>query len=82
MLQKTEMTLAQMNINEKGTVVEVNGGDGIARRLEAMGIRLGQHITKMSSMPMRGPVTIKVDGSQIAIGFGMADNIWVKLDNS
>ncbi|MDD5093740.1 MAG: FeoA family protein [Dehalococcoidia bacterium] len=82
MLRKTQMTLTQMNTKEKGTVVEINGGGGMARRLEAMGIRPGQLITKMSAMPMRGPVTIKVNGSRLAIGFGMADKIWVELDNS
>lgn len=51
-------------------------------RLEAMGIRPGKRITKVSSMFGHGPVTISVDSMQIAIGFGMADKIIVELDEA
>ena len=47
-------------------------------RLNALGIRPGQRITKVSSTPMRGPVTIKIGNAQVAIGFGMANKIIVE----
>ncbi|MFC1994500.1 FeoA family protein [Chloroflexota bacterium] len=43
-----------------------------------MGIIPGKRITKVSSMFMRGPVTIQIHNSQVAIGFGMADKIVVE----
>jgi ferrous iron transport protein A len=47
-----------------------------------MGIRPGRKITKVGSMLFRGPVTLKIDHTQIAIGFGMANKIVVEVDNS
>ncbi len=56
-------------------MVEVAGGRGLAGRLDALGIRPGKQITKISSEIMRGPVVVQVDRSEIAIGFGMARHI-------
>ncbi|GAG67641.1 unnamed protein product [marine sediment metagenome] len=52
----------------------------MVNRLNALGIMPGKRITKISTMFMRGPVTIEVDRVQVAIGFGMANRIIVKLD--
>ncbi|MBM3154522.1 MAG: ferrous iron transport protein A [Chloroflexi bacterium] len=70
-----------MEAGQSGAVIEILGGHGLVRRLEAMGIRPGKKITKVSSTFLRGPVTFKVDHTQIAIGFGMANKIVVEVDN-
>ena len=75
-----QITLTQMQIGQSGVVVQIQGGHGLANRLNSLGIRLGKRITKLSSMIMRGPVTIEVDRAQVAIGFGMANSIIVELD--
>ncbi|KPL14272.1 iron transporter FeoA [candidate division WOR_3 bacterium SM1_77] len=67
-----------MHAGETGKVVEVNGGHGFKKRLEAMGIRPGMKITKISGQIMRGPVIVKVGTAQIAIGFGMARRVVVE----
>lgn len=82
MLQKRLLTLPQMEAGQTGTVVQVLGGLGLTRRLEALGIRPGKKVTKISSMLFRGPVTIRVDTAQVAIGFGMANRILVEVDTS
>jgi len=65
---------------ESSVVVQIQGGHGMVNRLSALGVRPGKRITKVSSMLMRGPVTIKVDRSQVAIGFRMAMGIIVEPD--
>jgi len=75
-----QVTLARMRARQSGIVVQIQGGHGVVSRLGALGIRLGKRITKVSSMFMRGPVTIKVDRAQVAIGFGMANKIIVEPD--
>jgi len=75
-----QITLAQMQSGQHGTVVQIKGGHGLVNRLSTLGIRPGRRITKLSSMLMRGPVTIQVDRAQVAIGFGMARKITVELD--
>ncbi len=72
-------TLARMQPGESGVVAQFRGGRGKAKRLNALGIVPGKRVTKVSSMLMRGPVTIEVDRVQVAIGFGMANRLIVDL---
>lgn len=71
-------SLVEMSSGQSGSVVAVAGGRGLAGRLEALGIRPGKRITKVSSEFMRGPVVVQVDRTEIAIGFGMARHIAVR----
>ncbi len=80
MPDKKQIALAQVRAGQTGTVVQIQGGHGLVSRLSALGIRPGKKITKISSMLMRGPITIQVDRAQVAIGFGMAKKILVELD--
>ena len=80
MPEAKQITLTQMQTGQSGLVVQIQGGHGLVNRLGALGIRPGRRITKLSSMLMRGPVTIQVDRAQVAIGFGMARKITVELD--
>ncbi len=72
--------LTEMSSGQSGMVVELRGGTGLIRRLEAMGIRIGYRIRKISSQFMRGPITIKVGQVSLALGYGMAGKVMVKLD--
>ena len=80
MNSKRLLSVREMEPGETGTVVQILGGHGLVRRLESLGIRPGKRLTKVSSMFLRGPVTVQVDSTQLAIGFGMANKIIVKLD--
>ncbi len=73
--------LTQMKPGEKANVADIRGGHGMVRRLEALGIRPGVTITKVSAQFMRGPVIIRVGNTQIAIGFGMARHVLVETTN-
>ena len=77
-----QVPLSQMQAGQSGIVVQIQGGRGLISRLSALGIRPGQRITKVSSMFMRGPVTIQVGNAQVAIGFGMANRIIMELGES
>ena len=74
------LDLTQLQEGKSGVVVEIQGGHGLIRRLESLGIRAGKKITKGSSQLMRGPVTVRIDNSQVAIGFGMARKILVEIE--
>jgi len=80
MTMTKQVTLRQMDAGQRGTVLRVDGGMGLMSRLSAMGIRPGKKITKISSMLMRGPVTVQVGNTRLAIGFGMASRILVELE--
>lgn len=79
-MSKVQITLAQMEAGQAGIIVQILGGHGLTQRLEALGIRPGKRVTKISSMLLRGPVTFQVDSTQIAVGFGMANKIVVEVE--
>lgn len=75
---KKWISLTKMKNGQRGVVVEILGGSGLIKRLSTLGIRLGQKVTKISSIYMRGPVTIQINNTQVAIGFGMAKKIIIE----
>ena len=77
-----KIDLTQLKEGENGLVMEIQGGYGLNRRLESLGIRVGKRVTKVSSQLMRGPVTLRVDNSQIALGYGLAKKIIVKIQET
>jgi len=77
-MEKVDLT--QLEEGENGVVVDIQGGHGLIRRLESLGIRVGKKVTKVSSQFMRGPITIRIDNFQVAIGFGMARKILVEIE--
>jgi ferrous iron transport protein A len=76
----TAKDLTQLEEGETGVVVGIHGGYGLLHRLESLGIRVGKKVTKVSSQLMRGPVTVRIDNSEVAMGFGMARKIIVEME--
>lgn len=74
--------LTKLDEGESGIVAEIQGGQGLIRRLEDMGIRPGKKVTKVSSQFMRGPVTLRINNYRIAIGYGMAKKILVNPEKA
>ncbi len=71
--------LTQMQPGETGIVKEIQGGQGLIRKLQSMGVRPGKKVTKVSSHFWRGPQTLEIDNMQIAVGFGMAKRIFIEV---
>jgi len=72
--------LSSMRAGQSGSVAGLEGGLGLKRKLENMGVRPGVRITKVNSQIMRGPVIIRVGGTRLAIGHRMARRIMVDVD--
>lgn len=72
--------LTQLKPGETGVVEEIQGGHGLIRKLQSMGVRPGKRITKVSSHFWCGPQTVEINNMQIAVGFGMAKKILVKVE--
>ena len=82
MSKKNIVSLAKLDTNQSGKVVEFTAGPGLVRRLEEMGIRVGKQVTKIGGMPLRGPVVVQAGGTRIALGHGMAMKVMVELSAS
>jgi len=73
------VSLAEMAAGQTGIVMSLEGGHGMVRRLAAMGIRRGVAVTKTSSQPFRGPVSVQVGNTEVAMGFGLARRVMVEV---
>lgn len=75
-------SLNDLRPGEGGRIMQISGGRGLVNRLAALGIRPGTRIVKINAGFMQGPVTIEVDRTQVAVGFGMAAKIMVEAGES
>lgn len=69
--------LTELKEGESARIVEIIGGRGVRQKLDALGIRVGVKVKKVSSLMWRGPIVIMAENTQVAIGWGMAQKIVV-----
>ena len=74
-----EIFLTHLKPLESAIVKDILGGPSVIERLNALGIRNGRKITKLSQHFWHGPTTISIGKSKVAIGRGMAKKILVEL---
>jgi ferrous iron transport protein A len=72
-------TLTRMLPGQSGRIVKIDGGYGLVRRLDALGIRIGKKVTKVSAQWMKGPILVRQGNTQVALGFGMASKVLVQI---
>lgn len=77
--EKELICLTHISPGKSGIVAEIHGGQGAVRRLEALGLRIGSKITKISAQFMHGPITVKVGQTSLALGHGLAHKVMVDL---
>ena len=70
--------LTVLRKGEKAIIVSHKGGRHFGNRMNSLGLRPRAVITKISSQLFRGPVTIQIGNSQVALGHGMARRIFVE----
>lgn len=74
------ISLFDMPVGETGTIVGIDGGHGMVHRLDSMGLRIGSNIEKITGQWMRGPIMLRAGNTRVAVGFGMAQRIWVEIE--
>ncbi|MBU4312629.1 MAG: ferrous iron transport protein A [Candidatus Omnitrophica bacterium] len=72
--------LTRVKNGESGIIKEFDSGYEFMRKIQSMGIRPGKNIKKLSSHFWRGPQTVEVDNVRVAIGWGMAKNIFIEVN--
>jgi len=72
--------LTKMQQGETGIIEEIQAGLAALHRIPSIGLRPGKKIKKVSSHFLHGPQTVKVGHLQVAIGFGMAKKIFVRVE--
>jgi ferrous iron transport protein A len=74
--------LTECDKGEELTVINVDVGYGQKRRLANLGLVPGANIMKRKEAPFNGPLEIKVKGTNLVIGRGLASKILVSCSNS
>jgi Fe2+ transport system protein FeoA len=89
-MEKSGIPLAHLKKGKTGRIIEIHsrhhgghhGGNhgmhGFQRRLNILGIRVGQIVRVDSKQPLMGPITVSVGNSQMTMGRGMAHKIIVE----
>jgi ferrous iron transport protein A len=72
------MSLIQIVKGKSVQVAKIEGGKNFQSKAESLGLRVGVTVKKLSTQVMRGPITLQVGSSKVAIGRGMAKKILVK----
>ncbi len=76
-----KITLLQLKKNVKAKVVDISAGATLQHRFMSMGIYKGRELVKLSHFALRGPVTIKVGRSTVALGHSMAARIIMEIND-
>jgi Fe2+ transport system protein FeoA len=76
--QTSHISLARLKKGTKARIVEVTAGKQMSLRLSTLGLRLGAQILKINAFALRGPVTVKIGSTIIALGHGMAEKVLVE----
>ena len=66
-----------MDVGRWAKIKNIPKGEA-GRRLEALGLRPGKKIKKISGMPFGGPVVLMLDGRHFAISHGIATRVEVE----
>lgn len=74
--------LTQLKSGEEATVIGFSSGKGLVHKLDSLGLRRGKKVKMVSCMLFHGPITVKVDGMAIALGYGMASKVMVSKDQA
>lgn len=75
------VSLVEMKTGQSGRVSQIHGGHGMVTRLHALGLHPGKTVTKISTVFQRGPVVLEIDHSQVALGYGRANRIFVEVED-
>lgn len=73
-----EKKLSEMKYGEQGIVKSIKGDLG--NKVAGMGIRVNKRIRMATKQPIKGPVVVTVDESNISLGLGIAENIIVEVE--
>ena len=84
--KRHEVALTALREGEAGTVSSIRAGHGRGRvfekRLMDMGLTPGTRVSIVKSAPFHGPIELRVRGSRLALGRGMAERIFVEIEGN
>ena len=77
-LEKKAISLTDLPLGKVGIVFQIDSGHGACKRLNELGIIPGARIELVNKITS-GPVMIRVKGSKLALGRGLARKVKVVI---
>lgn len=77
-LKQNTISLIELQDGQSGTIVSLNGGRNLTKRLADLGISPGTIINVLRRSLFAGPVQVEVSGSKLVLGRGLASKILVR----
>lgn len=74
------VSICDLRDGQSGKVTFIRGGHNVLRRLLDMGLTPGTRISVVRIAPLEGPVEIRVRGSRLALGRGIASKVFVEKE--
>lgn len=72
--------LVQCRRGDRVRIVSINAGRGAILNLMSLGLDVGHTIELLQSSPLHGPLLVAHDGTEVAIGYHLAQKILVERD--
>ena len=73
--------LSQLKPGDESVVAFVRNGRNASQRIVDMGLCPGTRIKVVNAAPFHGPIEIEVRGTRLALGRGLAEKIYVEVEN-
>ncbi len=74
--------LSNLKTGERGRVYFVRGGTKACQRLLDMGLTRGTGVEVVNAAPFDGPIEVRVRGTSLALGRGLAKKVFVEIEDS
>ncbi len=74
--------LSNMKSDEEGVVTFIRNDKKARQRLLDMGLTRGANLRVVNAAPFRGPLEVAIRGTILAIGRGLAEKVFVEIDES
>ena len=71
--------LRELNVKEKGRVVEIRGSGSIRRRLMDMGVVKGSEVEVVRVAPLGDPIDVKIKGYHLSLRKANSADIYVEV---
>ena len=73
--------LSHLKPGEQGQVAFVRSGKQSGKRIQDMGLTPGTFIKMVNAAPFRGPVEVEVRGTSVALGKGLAGQVYIQVED-
>ncbi|MCX6647904.1 MAG: metal-dependent transcriptional regulator [Candidatus Bathyarchaeota archaeon] len=74
--------LSMMRPGDTGRVAFTRGGGTASQRIGDMGLCTGAEVKVVNAAPFHGPIEVEVKGTRLALGRGLADNVYVEVEDA